>query len=323
MKSQQPTYSFVWLSHIFRNGTSLLIFIEVRYFGAETEDSYTTMTNSSSECPPLLVPQSQNCSGRGICISSTSCDCQDGWTGLGDFAFESPSCNIYIPAIQALWSILAFFQLLSLLFAIYYLRIKHKQSRLVARLPITMGYLFVVAASLLFCCAVLRATDFRRTIGSNVAVTLLFSLGTGTFWVSAHVFAYAFMEATNRRAMVFKASQQEQWLLSLQTVKISLIVTGILSFVFCLCPLGFLSSNSSSEFLIFGSLHYLGTGTSIFITGTFFIPRFTGNLQKDLENISIDVNIVPLQKVLFKVKLFNRILRQQVLTQWLLAFLFG
>jgi hypothetical protein len=66
-----------------------------------------------SSCPPL-VPFTQTCAGHGECVQNfttvtnntqdAGCMCEDGWYSSGDFVFTpNVQCDIYGPAIQALW----------------------------------------------------------------------------------------------------------------------------------------------------------------------------------------------------------------------------
>ena len=189
-----------------------------------------------------------------------------------------------------------------------------------------MGYILLISSLLLFCCAIVRVTDYTRTIGTNVAVTLLFCLGSGIFWIAVHVFTYSFMEATNRQVIKFKRSEKKH-LISLGAARLTLILSAVFSFIFCIVPTGMLNNRSANDFLILGSIHYLGLGVLIFTTGIYFLPRFTSALQKELEQVPSEIKLgvsrVPLDKLLLKVKFFNREVRRQVILQLLFALLFG
>ena len=187
----------------------------------------TSSNSSSIACPPLLFPETWNCSGRGECISSVVCLCtQPNWVGQGDFAFESPTCNIYIPAVQALWSIAICFQCLIMTFSIYYLRVKLRQEELASSLPLILGVLLLLSSIFLIPTAIIRAANPSTVvIGTDTVVTVLFCCGAASFWLAVHVFVYSFLEVSYKKVLMYNTNLKHS-MCSITVVKISLTITA-------------------------------------------------------------------------------------------------
>ena len=198
-------------------------------------DLTLTMANATNDCPSLLFPETQNCSGRGECLSPHACLCTvPGWTGYGDFAFGSPSCGINIIAIQCLWSFLAFLIVALLSFTIYYLNVKLHQKTRKARFPVILGVMTVFHTSFLLACAILRVSNpTKHVIGTHLATTVMFSLASSIYWVGANGFVYWFFYSTHQR-MGFSNTDGHSF--SLRTIR---VVTFSLAYVYLFIYVGY------------------------------------------------------------------------------------
>ena len=79
-----------------------------------------------SPCSALLLsPQTDICSGHGICDNHTlpTCICTEGWTSRGDFRYEEGlDCDVYYAAIRGLYSISLIGMIVALIFCVSNLR---------------------------------------------------------------------------------------------------------------------------------------------------------------------------------------------------------
>jgi len=130
-------------------------------------------------CP--AVPSDPSCSGRGVCVGPNTCDCgalSPGWTGVGDMVFGSPSCSVFVPAVQALWAmtLCVALVLLPLPTWCFYRRLKFRKQWLDVTSDL---YFHGLRSGQLMCTAamsLLRATRPMDSIGNDIAVTVLFVL---------------------------------------------------------------------------------------------------------------------------------------------------
>ena len=287
----------------------------------------------ATSCPPLLPPASQNCSGRGVCVSDTICSCEAGWTGRGDFAFLSPSCDVNLGAIEALYAILAIAHFLQMPICVLYLRTKLDPKRVkknkYSKLPIAMGFLLLLSNILFSSLGVLRAANpGTRTIGTDPAATVLFGLGGSVYWTAIHVFILGFIEVVHRQALRFR--QGSARILPLEQIRVAISTTCALVILFSMAPLGMLTANDASRFLVFGAMHYVGLGSSALLLGLLVVPYYIRKLQNEVKSgrraIMENVNgntTVALDALLFKLKRFDAELRKQVFPQFAVATIFG
>jgi hypothetical protein len=78
---------------------------------------------------------SSDCSGRGSVIpGSTECICIDNWSNIGDFALDGSDCDIFVPAVLALWSLALLcatriaFAIISYFINYYTIQVRRKQA---------------------------------------------------------------------------------------------------------------------------------------------------------------------------------------------------
>jgi hypothetical protein len=286
---------------------------------------------AAAECPPLLSPESTNCSGRGVCISSTWCECAEGWTGVGDFAFGSPTCNVNISAVKALWGILGVVHFIQIFCALYFLKLKlEKQRKSSDRMISTVMVLLNLIGNVFFCSTALIRVVYTttRTIGSDALTTVLFTFGCAFFWTMIHIFVYSFMLLAYSQAM--RGLQHSNWSPSLKRFRMVLLVSATCSVVFCLAPLGMLANKNTQGFADFATVHYVGLGVNCFITGSLVLPVFIRRLMHEIKR-GQDAIIDNLNgsKAEYFERLYQRIARflsqslGQIWSQSFFALLFG
>jgi len=121
-------------------------------------------------------------------VGPNQCDCPWPWTGVGEFAYSSPSCAVYLPATAAFWA-LALFSL-SLLFPLAVYNLNHCAYEWRRGDKIHRGEWLSVACTFAFCVCGLVTCALRLArplvpIGTGVIVTLAFAL---VFFFQAVVF---------------------------------------------------------------------------------------------------------------------------------------
>jgi hypothetical protein len=246
-----------------------------------------TLNISNGDCPPLLPPMMANCSGIGVCVSSTYCACPEGFTGRGDFAYNSPSCTMHVRTIQGLYSFWAFVNFGAVIFALYYLMKKLQQRKHVYEFrdlsPFVLGVCSLASFSFMGTSGAIRAAfPDTQTIGTNAAVTVCYFLGVWAFWMAIHAFAYGFLKLIYLQTQVFSSWDTKQKLLvELQKL---LTTTAFLASCTCFIPLGMLAQPSTETFFIFGAFHFLGIAVLTLGCGI-FIPRFCQRLEVAIESV--------------------------------------
>ena len=131
----------------------------------------------------LLLTPGPECSAHGICINISSqqasiCECTTpGFSSLGDWRFEEGlDCDVYLPAILAIWSLVLIFSVLGMLSSS--VQIIHQGFK-----NIRNNVFFKVHVSLLaveigwFITSIIRLSDISKTpVGTNETVTYIATL---------------------------------------------------------------------------------------------------------------------------------------------------
>ena len=245
------------------------------------------------ECPPLLYPETQNCTGRGVCVSATVCDCQSGYTGIGDFSFQSPSCAIDIVVVKAVYGIYASLNFLGVIITLVYLKIKLSQFNIHGRMqkvkvysPIVLGITESVSMAFLGTTAVIRATfTDTRSIGSDVSTTVCYVIGVTANWFAVHVFTYGFLNLAYVRLMKYKSAQPRVAVV-LKEVKTVLGTSNLISIATNLAPLGLLNSSSSESFFAIGIIHFGGMAIFVALVGCILIPHLCRKIEVEIRAVT-------------------------------------
>ena len=290
-------------------------------------------------CPPLLSPEVFNCSGRGECLSLTECRCMDGWTGLGDFAYKSPSCDVNILAVKILWILLGLTHFMQMCIVIYLFLVRfvrgtnsaitiksqQKQQMVTIAVVVTMVFANLLFISLSIGRAVHTET---KTIGTDALATSLFSLASAVFWAMLHLFLYSFLVVIQHQAMIFQ--KRTTWMIGRKRMIVTLVASALSAMISSLMPLGMLYASSSEEFFVYGSAHYFGIGATCFVTGLIVLPIFIFHLKKEIirgQNAVIDSLNGRLKAsfdaLLYRLTLFHREMTKQILMQTIFALMFG
>jgi hypothetical protein len=276
------------------------------------------------DCPPILAPETQNCSGRGLCLSASVCDCPDGWTGIGDFAFGAPSCAINVKAVAALWGLAGTLHFFVFCFALYYLKVKSKQTNR-SKTPLLLGVLILGSSTFMCTTGWIRAISPLRTIGSDPAVTVTFVIGATCFWSGCHTFIYSFIALSLKQARIFRTNDEtkERTLLHL---KISLPISNAFSMVGCLVPLGMLSATNAFTVSSLATAHYVILALELAVTGLWLTPLFVRGMISEIKQVSgqqTGQKSQILQSITSKMERFLAELRNQSITNITCAGLFG
>lgn len=276
-----------------------------------------------SVCPPILAPESQNCSGRGICVDEFTCECQVGWTGKGDFAFGSPSCGIHIDAVRSLWAIVAILNILALVFSAYYIRVKLAQT-IRTKAPLALGFILGLENICIAATGIIRAANPSRTIGSDVLVTVVFTVGTSLFWCAAHVFIYSFIELGLKQSRIFQHTDVRDALM--RHMRLSLPISAVVSVCACLTVLGMLGSTSAEVTHALATSHYLISAFVLALTGFWLTPSFISQLRRDIDSVASKQSgdrAEMLNRITSKMTRFESELKKQAVSNTVFAVFMG
>ena len=276
---------------------------------------------AAPNCPGVLAPETQTCSGRGTCVSENWCACPDGWTGQGDFAFGAPSCAVNIPAIQALWALVALVHVGTFAFALHFLRVKRAQGTK-SQAPMYLGLLVVINNIGLIITGLTRAIDPLRTIGSDPTATVFFSIAAAAFWSATHVFIYAFLQLSIKQARMGREEDAQKYL---KHLKISLPVSNIASLVASMLPLGMLGASNALQVQQLATSHYIILALELVVTGGILTPYFVKKVVHDIKQ-AISKNPDKSEKLVqveAKLQRLQTELRNQMATNVLFAALMG
>ena len=275
-------------------------------------------------CPPILIPEALNCSGRGVCVSESLCSCESGWTGRGDFAFGAPTCSINIIAVKVLWAITSALHFLEIFYSLSFVVRKYRAKRRLF-LSIFVGILALLTNICFFIVGLTRAVDTdSRVIGSDPFITILFSFGAMTFWWTAHVFTFIFIELviTQSRIWVKDGGKTIQ---TLKQMKLGLSFSSLVSTIACILPIGMLGAKTAYLTQSLATTHYVLLAGGMVVTGFFMIPRFA---RMVLSAINDTTKCFPgknqkLERMAQKLNKFIKELRNQALMNISTALIFG
>ena len=168
------------------------------------------------ECPPPPPPVEAACF-RGACANSTRlCACDAGWLDVGDFAPGVGACLINATAVQVVWGVGAVIHAFVVARAAFYLRDEWafssaatKQTR-VRLVWYFAAFQLFEHATLLIIAALKASSPSTRTLGADVAVTLLFFVGIGTGWFATVCVLYNLVRMQLQSARVMLMVQGSQ-----------------------------------------------------------------------------------------------------------------
>ena len=263
-------------------------------------------------------------------MSATTCQCVvPGWSGRGDFAFESPGCQTHVEAVRALWSIVAIVHFVEIFFAIRFFTSRTVKRKTTSKLPYIMTALMICYDMLFIAVGMIRAINVEtRTIGTDPGLTVLFCLGATCYWAMIQIFTVLFVDIVHRQAMFFQ--KRKEWIIPVHRLKKVVGVMGGFSVIFSMAPLGMLACTDSICFQVLGGIHYVGLGCCILVSGVVLVPVFTKKLENAVQmgkNALIEgLNSNLLEgfaKLIGRLKFLNRTLLRQSIPQFILALLFG
>lgn len=190
-----------------------------------------------------------------------------------------PTCSTNVPAIQALWGILAGLHIICLVYASYFVYIKFQAPRR-KKSSLSLGAIVIIMNVCLICTGILRVSDVQtRFIGYDVPTTVLFSIAGMAFYIAVSVFTYAFVDLTIRQARLKLDVSKTLYI----RMKHGLPVVVVFGVVGCALPMCMLASKSRMTTHVLASFHHLLTGANMVIMGLIVVPRVTHPLIGDIK----------------------------------------
>lgn len=227
-----------------------------------------------NECPGLLFPETRACAGHGLgCMNYTTCFCEPGWTGRGDFIAGEPSCNLNVLAVQALWGMLACTHAIALPYDAFFILKKWRRNDFgkegTTRM-LVMGVAALIESAAGLILGLLKTTDpTNRTIGTDPFSTIMFSFMTFGMWTAAPAFLSLFV-ALNVKNLKFKSSKT-----AASSSKFIDSIDKTLPFVWGLCQIGSISPlialmdvTNGTLMYTMAALHFLSCASAMAIAGT-------------------------------------------------------
>jgi hypothetical protein len=312
------------------------------------------MSNTTTTtCPPPLFPSTDlntcNIELGGICLSQTTCMCQSGWTGYGDFQKGAPTCAINIIAIRALYGLMLTIQTLLLFFSLFciykkffsqeaWIKQTHHGNSNKAHIHGTRAANAIVILAPLYnisfiITASLRLSDqdqnmmSTRTIGTDPAITFFFSLGSGLFWTCVPLFVYYFLHVSLRNATTKDAAIRDKSELMFRRLQIFLPLSWIVTTISSAAPLiGLTTSDDRNLMFAMASIHYVGIGFSLIFLPLYLLPKFINPLKHDLQaliNSRPSFDTSQMKAVVIKLNNYSREATNQAVLNVVLCIVLG
>lgn len=233
----------------------------------------------STDCVfDALAPGGVDCSGNGNCVNTTgssTCLCDEGWLGIGDFALVSEDCDQFVIAIRALWGLCAALHGILFLAGLYNVRDSFmfrstRESRLFIG-GVTASALCISTTG------ILKVVDFETfVIGKDPLVTVIFSFGTLFFWSACIIFVKTLSEFYTRKMQMLYTSERK-------TIAFPLRFVFVCNVLGCLSPIGCLAAPDVCT--LFGLSHYFLLAFLIIALGGYWNRYFSESFLQALMEV--------------------------------------
>jgi hypothetical protein len=219
-------------------------------------------------CPIPLAPDNTVCGNGGSCIPDENrCACINGWSGRGDFVLGEPSCNMYLPAIQHLWIPVFVIHLLVAPFSFEYVfRVLLKCSKIgFQKLKHQVGFgLLNLTTNLGIAATAIQKYRFpNQTIGTDVGVTVSFSIGATAFYSACSMLLLVFLEVNVKNAKIRDEEFRIKYDKIMRGWKLNLSWVFVLTVVWMFMPVFMLAASSTEAFFALTFLHYVGAALTM------------------------------------------------------------
>lgn len=156
----------------------------------------------------LVFSPSTQCSSNGYCVNSstteTICNCTaPGFSSLGDWRFQSGlDCDVYIPAVLAIWCLVLVFATLALLLSTF--ELFRRGYRNITNHALSKVHLSLMAVEVgWLITSIYRVSDINNTpIGVDVAITYI---ATFSFLITSAAALYILLLFYSIHASLLKA----------------------------------------------------------------------------------------------------------------------
>mmetsp|Transcript_13168 Transcript_13168/g.16402 ORF Transcript_13168/g.16402 Transcript_13168/m.16402 type:complete len:371 (-) Transcript_13168:575-1687(-) len=282
-------------------------------------------STSTSSCNfPILAPGGNGCSGNGVCLEPRGvCFCETGiWSSVGDFTLEPQDCDIHIKTVRVLWGTVILVHGLCALLCCYYLCIMFIVLGGKFRKSTPIYAFFILLANVMFVSVgTLKVTrDQLPIVGVDEALTVMFSIGAGTYWFCALYFLDRFA-----RLFAYRAEQMGGTRKPMRVPRV-LSIASITVFFFS--PMICLADKANCS--IYGRIHYLSILPLMVAVSIIWNYGFIKNLVNDIESLITQFeNVMPAEtmeekgydSLLSNLKFFHKQARDQGTTNIILALL--
>ncbi|KAH9259521.1 hypothetical protein BASA81_001942 [Batrachochytrium salamandrivorans] len=248
-------------------------------------------------CPAVWYPATSACGEQGECVDAYHCNCPLGWSGSGDFVVHSPSCLLYLPAIQAEWAVVMVLYLVLFVLGLestHRAYSQHQRSRTTnAMKKFYKRFTFHFSAAMLMqsvffiVVSSLKVAQPDAKIGTDVAITVFYCCGFLCFGVGAVYFLRVFLDLNVRNTKFrtnpamstrFKAAIDAAYLWC------SRLLPGVtvMVVIVALAPMTNMASQNWLQSYLFCAIHCSLMGSGVFIYSQIMIPCIMGPVANDI-----------------------------------------
>ena len=243
--------------------------------------------------------------------------------------FMSPSCDINLNVVRALWACTLLVQFLAMMMAVFYLVDVARKYRGQYRKIIFGLVCLTEGVCMTTTCALRVSQPESMIIGTNVAISVLFGLGAFSFWIHVLLFTSNFVRLSINQARM-KSERARERIDDLERRASRIFpVLILLDAIACVMPVAMTAASSRTTVFILALIHYFFLAVLIGILGIWLLPRIVKPLIADLEEAASHLNggsseyANVFAQIAKKLKLFQTDVRTQALANFLFAALFG
>ena len=237
----------------------------------------------------------------------------------------SPACQLNVVGVQVVWGALLVGHVLNFFLAVYFLFVRSQKKKLTQFTDkITMiGILSLLTSASLLSLGFVRVTDPTRTIGTDPAATILFSVSSIGFWTVTPLMLSSFNNLLIGGLKGRNEDERHRIERFIRTFSRALPIGWILAMIASIAP-SFILINPSEPNIMFGFavVHFVILAINLAICWV-IIHTLLRPILTDLSSALTERPDERLKTLEWKLKRFQTEVRNQALFQAISAGIFG